>query len=52
MRSTATIEKFDSELTEYKRGKGSVQFPVDKPLPTELIERMIKYRVELLKLKK
>ncbi len=47
-----TMEKFESELTEYKRGKGSVQFPLDKPLPTELIERMIKYRVELLKLKK
>jgi uncharacterized protein YdhG (YjbR/CyaY superfamily) len=47
-----TMEKFELELTEYKRGKGSVQFPLDKPLPTELIERMIKYRVELLKLKK
>jgi len=47
-----TMEKFESELTEYKRGKGSVQFPLDKPLPTELIEKMIKYRLDLLKLKK
>ena len=44
-----TIEKFDSELREYKRAKGSVQFPLDKPLPKELIIRMIKYRIELLK---
>ncbi|WP_289041760.1 DUF1801 domain-containing protein [uncultured Zobellia sp.] len=44
-----TIEKFDSELTEYKRAKGSVQFPLKKPLPKELIIRMVKYRVELLK---
>ncbi|MBT9189345.1 iron chaperone [Zobellia russellii] len=44
-----TIEKFDSELTEYKRAKGSVQFPLNKPLPKELIIRMVKYRVELLK---
>ena len=44
-----TIEKFNSELTEYKRAKGSVQFPLNKPLPKELIIRMVKYRVELLK---
>lgn len=44
-----TMEKFNSELREYKRAKGSVQFPLDKPLPKELIVRMIKYRIELLK---
>ncbi len=44
-----TMEKFDSELREYKRAKGSVQFPLDKPIPKELIIRMIKYRIELLK---
>lgn len=43
------MEKFDSELDKYKKGKGSVQFPLDKPLPTDLIKRMIKYRIELLK---
>ncbi len=43
-----TMEKFEPQLTEYKRGKGSVQFPLDKPLPIELIIRMIKYRKELL----
>ena len=43
-----TMEEFEPELTEYKRGKGSVQFPLDKPLPKDLIIRMIKYRKELL----
>ena len=43
-----TMEKFESELIEYKRGKGSVQFPLDKPLPTKLIERMVNYRMKLL----
>ncbi|WP_117884217.1 iron chaperone [Aureibaculum luteum] len=28
-----TMEKFDKELNEFKRGKGSVQFPLNKPLP-------------------
>lgn len=43
-----TMEKFEPELTEYKRGKGSVQFPLDKPLPKDLIIKMIKYRKNLL----
>lgn len=43
-----TMQKFDSELSEYKRAKGSVQFPLDRPLPGELIIRMIKYRKGLL----
>ncbi|WP_028374699.1 iron chaperone [Leeuwenhoekiella sp. MAR_2009_132] len=46
--SPTTIEKFEPELTEYKRGKGSVQFPLDRPLPIELIIRMIEYRKKLL----
>ncbi len=37
-----TMDKFDSELSEYKRAKGSVQFPLDKSLLTDLIERMVR----------
>lgn len=37
--------KFESELSSYKQGKGSVQFPLDKPIPYELIERIVKFRV-------
>ena len=36
---------FKEELSEYKRGKGSIQFPYDKPLPLDLISEMVKFRV-------
>jgi uncharacterized protein YdhG (YjbR/CyaY superfamily) len=39
------IDAFTEELRPYKRGKGSVQFPLDRPLPTDLIRRMIEFRV-------
>lgn len=39
-----TMEKFSEELKAFKQGKGSVQFPLNKPLPKELIIRMIQYR--------
>ena len=42
------IEHFNKELQDYKKGKGSVQFPIDKPLPKELIISMVKYRKQLL----
>ncbi|NJX14096.1 iron chaperone [Tamlana crocina] len=41
-----TMAAFSSELKAYKQGKGSVQFPLDKPLPKELIIRMVKFRRE------
>jgi uncharacterized protein YdhG (YjbR/CyaY superfamily) len=44
----AVMEKFARELDGYKKGKGSVQFPLDRPLPIDLIMRMVKYRIELL----
>ncbi|MBD0851839.1 iron chaperone [Maribacter arenosus] len=37
--------KFKKELSSYKQGKGSVQFPFDKPLPIDLIAEMVKFRV-------
>lgn len=40
------IEAFKDELAVYKQGKGSVQFPLDKPLPLDLITRIVKFRVE------
>ena len=36
---------FQDELSKYKQGKGSVQFPLDKPIPYKLIERIVKFRV-------
>ncbi|MDF2659360.1 MAG: hypothetical protein K0Q94_2151 [Paenibacillus sp.] len=39
------IEAFQQELAAYKGAKGSVQFPIDKPLPYDLIRRIVQYRV-------
>lgn len=39
------IEAFQEELAAYKQGKGSVQFPLDKPMPYDLITRIVQYRV-------
>ncbi len=41
-----TMAAFVDELKGYKQGKGSVQFPLNKPLPKDLIKRMVKYRRE------
>src|SRR5512145_3363356 len=38
-------EAFAAELSKYKQGKGSVQFPIDEPMPLDLIERITKFRV-------
>jgi uncharacterized protein YdhG (YjbR/CyaY superfamily) len=40
------IDSFKEELDRYKNAKGSVQFPLDEPLPADLIGRIVKYRVE------
>jgi uncharacterized protein YdhG (YjbR/CyaY superfamily) len=40
------IEAFQQELAPYKQGKGSVQFPLDRPLPADLIRRIVAFRVE------
>ena len=39
------MEAFKEELKPYKQGKGSVQFPLDRPLPKELIRRIVEFRV-------
>lgn len=41
-------EEFVVELAKYKQGKGSVQFPLDQPVPLELISKMVSYNVERL----
>jgi uncharacterized protein YdhG (YjbR/CyaY superfamily) len=39
------VEAFKEELKPYKQGKGSVQFPLGQPLPTDLIRRIVEFRV-------
>ena len=36
---------FKKELSVYKQGKGSIQFPLDKPIPYDLISKIITFRV-------
>lgn len=37
-------EAFAKDFAQYKQGKGSVQFPLDEPLPVDLIKKVIEYR--------
>jgi len=39
------IEAFQKELSVYDGAKGSVQFPIDEPMPLKLISRIVKFRV-------
>jgi uncharacterized protein YdhG (YjbR/CyaY superfamily) len=38
------LDAFKEDLKPYKVGKGSVQFPLDQPLPTDLIRRIVEFR--------
>lgn len=46
--SPEVIEAFSDRLTEYKFAKGSIQFPLSKPIPKELVIEMVKYRASQL----
>lgn len=43
---TPGIEKVISELPKYRSGKGTMQFPLDKPLPLSLIRKIVKIRIK------
>lgn len=40
------LKAFEKELKPYLAGKGTAQFPLDKPIPYDLIKKITKYRVE------
>jgi uncharacterized protein YdhG (YjbR/CyaY superfamily) len=40
------IEKFKDELSAYKGAKGSVRFPLNQPIPYNLIGEIVKFRVQ------
>lgn len=42
----SAIEAFEDRLGDYKRSKGTVQFPYDKPMPYDLIREMVVFRVQ------
>jgi uncharacterized protein YdhG (YjbR/CyaY superfamily) len=39
------VEFFKQELAPYKSSKGAVQFPLDKPVPYDLVEKIVRFRV-------
>jgi uncharacterized protein YdhG (YjbR/CyaY superfamily) len=44
--TSSAIETFKEELSDYKVTKGTVKFPLDRPIPFDLIKKMVKYRVK------
>ena len=40
------IQKFKKELSVYGAGKGTLKFPLDQPIPYDLITRLVKFRVK------
>lgn len=48
----SAIKEFSEELSKYEGAKGSVQFPVNKPLPLGLVTKIVKFRVKENKAKK
>ena len=42
----SAIEAFKGELSPYKTTKGTVQFPIDEPIPFDLVRRMVQFRVK------
>ncbi|MGA9138916.1 MAG: DUF1801 domain-containing protein [Methanocella sp.] len=39
------VEAFKDELTGYKTSKGTIQFPLDKPMPLDLVRRIVRFKV-------
>ena len=47
--TAAVIGQFEKELAGYNTSKGTIQFPLDKPLPVALIKRIVRARVQQMK---
>ncbi|MFI5449458.1 MAG: iron chaperone [Candidatus Bathyarchaeia archaeon] len=44
--TSSGIRAFKKELSSYKWSKGSVQFPKDKPIPYDLVKKIVRFRVK------
>ena len=50
--SAAMLKEFEVELEDYKVSKSAIQLPLDKPLPLDLIKRILKFRKKEFEAKK
>lgn len=50
--TAAVIAQFQKELKAFRTSKGTIQFPVDKPLPAALVKKMVKARLSQIEKKK
>lgn len=44
--ASSGVRTFAKELTAYKTSKGTIQFPIDQPMPLALIRKIVKFRVK------
>ncbi|GHT41679.1 hypothetical protein AGMMS49965_11870 [Bacteroidia bacterium] len=44
--SPSGIDAFEKELAPYRSGKGTLRFPMDKPVPWEIIKKVVRFRVK------
>jgi uncharacterized protein YdhG (YjbR/CyaY superfamily) len=50
--TASVIEAFKNELEGFSTSKGTIQFPIDKPLPSALVKRLVKARIAQIEPKK
>ena len=43
--TSSAIKEFKKELAIYKLGKGTIQFPINQPIPYDLIKKIVKFRI-------
>lgn len=44
--TSSGVEAFQKELSNYQTSKGTIRFPLDKPIPFDLVKKIVKYRVK------